>query len=196
MNATSVQKRAQILDAAAQVFTRYGYHRTSMADIAEAAGISRSAIYLLFQNKEDVFRSLADYVLGGSLQAASAALKGEAPLVERITRAVLTFEEPLFEIAHNSAHGDELVEANTSLAAEKMREANAKLVRLLAKAIRDAEASGDVNLARLATRPKAFAELLLASVVGLKKDSATVNDFRKRVQTVCAIFVGSITMDA
>ena len=46
--------------AARSVFLRFGYRRVSMNDLAEAAGISRAALYLAFKNKEDVF--LAAYL--------------------------------------------------------------------------------------------------------------------------------------
>ena len=47
-----------ILEAAFGVFASYGYRRTRMADIVQAAGLSRSAFYLHFRNKSDIFRLL------------------------------------------------------------------------------------------------------------------------------------------
>ena len=51
----SESKKSKILTAARAVFLRYGYKRISMNDIAEAAGVSRPALYLLFKNKEEIF---------------------------------------------------------------------------------------------------------------------------------------------
>ena len=48
-----------ILDAAFHAFATYGYRRTAMDDIARGAGMSRTALYLHYRNKEDIFRSLA-----------------------------------------------------------------------------------------------------------------------------------------
>ena len=53
-------KQVAILLAAFEVFSRYGYRRTSMEDIAKGAGMSRAALYLHFRNKEDIFRSLVE----------------------------------------------------------------------------------------------------------------------------------------
>ena len=47
--------RAAILEAAAAVFSRKGYHGATMEDIARAAGYSPAAIYTYFDNKEAVF---------------------------------------------------------------------------------------------------------------------------------------------
>lgn len=50
--------RIQILDAAERVFYDKGVSRTSLADIASKAGVSRGAIYWHFQNKVDVFQAM------------------------------------------------------------------------------------------------------------------------------------------
>ena len=40
------QKRDTILDAAYRQFSRYSFRKTSMEDIAQAAGISRASIFI------------------------------------------------------------------------------------------------------------------------------------------------------
>jgi AcrR family transcriptional regulator len=49
------EKLTRTVEAAGEVFLRYGYARTTMGDIAKAAGMSRPALYLLFPGKEQVF---------------------------------------------------------------------------------------------------------------------------------------------
>jgi AcrR family transcriptional regulator len=51
-------RREEILDAARQVFAERGFRGTTIADIAEAAGIALGTIYLYFPSKEDVFAAL------------------------------------------------------------------------------------------------------------------------------------------
>ncbi len=41
-------RRESILQAAVGVFLRYGYKKTSMDDLARAAGLSRQGLYLHF----------------------------------------------------------------------------------------------------------------------------------------------------
>jgi AcrR family transcriptional regulator len=57
------QKQRALLDAAIGVFARFGYRKTSMDDIARAAGVSRQGLYLLFSNKEELFRRSVEYSL-------------------------------------------------------------------------------------------------------------------------------------
>jgi AcrR family transcriptional regulator len=52
----------KVLDAVLRVFWRKGYEGTSYADLTEAAGIERPALYAAFGNKEALFlRALARY---------------------------------------------------------------------------------------------------------------------------------------
>src|SRR5580698_9426758 len=52
----------KVLDAVLSVFWRKGYEGTSYADLTEAAGVERPALYAAFGNKEALFRqALARY---------------------------------------------------------------------------------------------------------------------------------------
>src|SRR5881392_3607950 len=60
MDATSLDRRSQILDAALVCFAKRGFHQTSMHDISAEAGISVGLIYRYFANKEAVISAMAD----------------------------------------------------------------------------------------------------------------------------------------
>src|SRR5947209_13861399 len=47
--------RSTLVDAAADVFARRGFHAASLEEIAETAGFTRGAIYKNFDNKEELF---------------------------------------------------------------------------------------------------------------------------------------------
>ena len=55
--------RDQILDAAEHVFYRKGYTLTTMADIAEAAQLSRGAVYGHYKGKLEVATAMAERVI-------------------------------------------------------------------------------------------------------------------------------------
>ncbi len=56
MNNTAIRdmRRGEIITAAGDLFSRKGYHGTTMPDIAHAAGISTGLIYYIFPSKEDI----------------------------------------------------------------------------------------------------------------------------------------------
>jgi AcrR family transcriptional regulator len=53
-------RREQILEAAAELFGRQGYHSTSISNIIKAAKIARGTFYLYFENKRAIFEELLD----------------------------------------------------------------------------------------------------------------------------------------
>ena len=56
------ETRNRILDTAERVFLKTGVSRTSLEDIAEAAGVTRGAIYWHFKNKADLFEAMMERV--------------------------------------------------------------------------------------------------------------------------------------
>ena len=55
-------RRRQLIEAAEQVFATKGYSDTTMADLAEAAGVTRPTVYAYFSSKDDVLAGVADSV--------------------------------------------------------------------------------------------------------------------------------------
>lgn len=71
--------RDRILQAAMTVFRRHGFRRSSMEDAAEAAGLTRQALYHHFKSKEALFRAVIERVHDGALaDGAAAAERAEA----------------------------------------------------------------------------------------------------------------------
>ena len=54
--------RSALLDAAEQMFKRQGVSRTSLADIARRAGVTRGAVYWHFKDKSDLFDAMLERV--------------------------------------------------------------------------------------------------------------------------------------
>jgi AcrR family transcriptional regulator len=55
-------RKAQLADAAAELFRRHGYHQVSVNDIAQAEGVTGPAVYRHFRGKQDI---LAHVLLSG-----------------------------------------------------------------------------------------------------------------------------------
>ena len=54
------ETREELIGAAARVFSKRGFHGTSLDAIAEEAGYSRGAVYYNFADKEELFLELLD----------------------------------------------------------------------------------------------------------------------------------------
>jgi AcrR family transcriptional regulator len=81
--------RRQILDAAGQRFTQYGYNKTTMAEIAQDCGMSAANIYRYFDNKLDIGANLAGCCLSEKLGLVRSIVDDEQrPAAERLREVV------------------------------------------------------------------------------------------------------------
>ena len=55
-----IKVKDKIVDAALITFTKYGYDRTRMDDIADAAKVSKGKLYLYFKSKEELFYAISE----------------------------------------------------------------------------------------------------------------------------------------
>lgn len=91
----ALETRNRILDAAENVFHEKGVGRTSLADVASAANVTRGAIYWHFRNKSDLFDAMCERVrLPMESMAEAQASVGETnPLGKLRDSYVLLFKE-------------------------------------------------------------------------------------------------------
>jgi AcrR family transcriptional regulator len=65
------QARTKIIEQSLKVFADLGYYRTTMADIANAVGVSKAALYRYFDSKDELFIEAMKY----HMRARSAAVQ-------------------------------------------------------------------------------------------------------------------------
>lgn len=89
------KKRRAILDAAATVFARQGYHATSVSQIADEVGMGLGTFYRYFENKLAVFHAVIEEVMAEVAQVlsheqpdASDSLEAYRAQVQRIGHAL------------------------------------------------------------------------------------------------------------
>lgn len=196
MPESSTDKRLKVLEAAQTAFSRYGFRRTSMDDIAKLAGMSRPALYLLFRNKQDVFRSLSEHLQITALEAAEAALAAEKPFVERLHDAILVKEEMLFRVVSESPHGEELFDANTEIAGDVTERTLTRFQQSLAGAIQHAADALEIDIDRVDMPPDRLAALLLAGIHGLKTPLPEGGELRRKLTDLVKLFVAALTTPA
>lgn len=88
------ERRAQLLDAALEVFVANGYHGAAMDDIAVAARVSKPVLYQHFPSKRDLYLALLDHqlsVLTASLLAALTETEDNKERVHATMKAYFTF---------------------------------------------------------------------------------------------------------
>ena len=74
---TAAARREQLLDVGLEVFSRNGFHATSMNDVAEAAGVTKPVLYQHFASKRELYLALL-HEEGARLLRSIAAATGSA----------------------------------------------------------------------------------------------------------------------
>ena len=175
---TTETRRRALLDAAIEVFARFGYRKTSMDDVARAAGVSRQGLYLHFADKEDLFRATVQHGLRAHLAAAVAALADETQSLE--SRLVTAFDEWLGRrIGMAGAGASDLIESSGALAGTILSEHGARFDKAVAHAISTSPLMAVYARAKLT--PMHLARTLHATARGLKHSSASREEFTASV---------------
>lgn len=96
-DSTYVQKREEILQAAARVFLRLGYWATKLSDVASEAGMDRASLYYYYASKDDLFHDLSSRAVIGNIEATkelaeSATLTAPEKLAKAIEILMVSFE--------------------------------------------------------------------------------------------------------
>jgi len=86
--------RERLLDAAADVFKRLGYHGASLEAVAEAAGYTKGAVYSNFDTKADLFMALLDRYVEAEM-AGQELLLGGMTIDEAIDSLEAIFERQI-----------------------------------------------------------------------------------------------------
>jgi AcrR family transcriptional regulator len=87
--------RSTLIDAAADVFAKRGFHAASLEEIAETAGFTRGAIYKNFENKEELFFAVIERRIDAQLSRFREVLHEDAAAARDPARLAAIWEEAL-----------------------------------------------------------------------------------------------------
>ncbi|WP_322047934.1 TetR/AcrR family transcriptional regulator [Paraburkholderia sp. J67] len=78
--------RAQIVDAAMEYFSRYGYEKTTVSDLAKEIGFSKAYIYKFFDSKQAIGEVICANRLAAMIAAASESVADAHSATEKFRR--------------------------------------------------------------------------------------------------------------
>lgn len=167
-------RREHVLAVALQAFARYGYRKTSMEDVAQAADISRPGLYFLFTSKQNLFQAAVVQALDVDINAAQGSLADAGrPLRDRLIEAfdfwtgryigAMAKEVPL------------LIETHPELLGSVVTEYPRRFADMVSSAL-----TADLPSARKGIAAD-VARTMLSTAVGIKYDASTRAEFVARV---------------
>ena len=177
------KKRDAILQAAYGAFSTYGFRRTSMGDIAEAAGISRPALYIQFENKPDIFCALVKKILKDSLSDVQIALSSNAPLPDRLLAGLEVGFIRFHREIGSTPHGEELFSTKTELAGDLGDQWLAAMQDQFTLAL-------DINTESRSVCSKDAASLIMDTMLGMKQRGISVEEMQHRAKALITLVAG------
>ena len=192
---TQDPRRLAILKAAFEAFSSYGFRRTSMEDIARAAGMSRAALYLHYRNKEDIFRSLTQFYYDDAVAQVAGVLAQDLPPDQALDRAFSAQGGQIFAALLESPHGEELLDTKYAHGADIATAGEARLVTVYADWLARQAAGGRVSLTLSGGEAQALAATMMAALHGLKTPRPTPAAYAAAARLLAQVFARAIRPD-
>lgn len=174
-------KRNRTIEAAADLFLRHGFARTTMGDIAQASEMSRPALYLIFPGKEEVFEAAVLHLNRLRIEEIEGAVAKVQSLAEKLFVACDLWLVQVFALQRDIPDARDM----DDLSFPVVRKVYIDLQVLLAGLIADAFPAG-----RLAVPAEELARGLVFAVRGLGATARDVDDMRQmtrlQVDLMCA----------
>lgn len=184
MTLDAKNKEDHILEAARNVFLRYGFKRVTMHDIAEAAGISRPAIYLVFPNKEAVFRAVIQQMTEQNLGKIRSELKRLTTPREKLQCAFELWTVKPCEMVHASPDARDLIESGHAIAKDIYTRAGDAFEKIL------------VPVLGSSSQANHLARLLRHAARGFKEAAGNVDELRQMLADLIDLALFSVEHNA
>jgi AcrR family transcriptional regulator len=152
----------RIIKAAFKIFTKKGYHATTMDDIAKEIGVSKAALYQYFKNKKEILNEIVHsyHTMFREVLRASFEKQSSQAMTEEGSHALLKkyrlHHEMLFELIAIAGHDEEIKQ---SLKTEYEKD-----VKLLEEFMNKLMADGKISLKIPANT---LAQLYVALYIGM-----------------------------
>lgn len=163
-------KRNQILDGAGRAFGRYGFRKTTLADIVREAGVARATVYNYFGSKEEVFRGVIEREVADIVATVREAVGKETTTRGRLRAAVTTHTAALKEKVNVFRLTIEALPDVLSRVHEDMENIAQEALRLYSGILREGVEAGEIEVEDIETTAwsiiLAFKGVFMTTVTG------------------------------
>jgi AcrR family transcriptional regulator len=181
-----VGKRERLLTAALDVFLRYGYKRVTMNDIAEAAGISRPALYLVFDSKEQIFKSVYERWLKETLIDIESKMDHLKTPEEKLRTAFDLWTVLPFERMRSSSEAAELLECTFGFAQDSVNQGYRSFEKILSPVLKS---HSKFQTAKTKVSAEKTARILSGAVRGFKIVAKDAHEIRSLIKELLILLL-------
>jgi AcrR family transcriptional regulator len=187
------EKEARVLEATKRVFLRYGYRRVTMQDIADEAGISRPALYLIFPNKDEAFLAAIRDFTAGSMKIIQEGVAQQATIEAKLQFAFEIWSVKPFELMLASPDAKDLVECSHGFAKATFDQIYAGFEAVIAEILALHVGHFRRSSARGSQLTEAqIAHLIVAATHGFKESAKDIAELRSMIAGLIALTLAAV----
>lgn len=139
--------RSQIVSAASSRFQRFGFGKTTMAEIAADCGMSAGNLYRYFENKEDIGAAIAArYMAMREAEGREVVRRPGLAPEERLERLIVTLGTSIHEAATEDVLTNEMVDCICAKRSDLIENHIQTLLSLFAEVLAQGNESGAFDI--------------------------------------------------
>lgn len=81
-------KKQQIVDAARDLFWKFGFRRVSIEEICSKAGVSKMTFYKHFSNKDELVKYIIDLITGNAMRKYREIMDSDIPFPMKVEKSI------------------------------------------------------------------------------------------------------------
>jgi AcrR family transcriptional regulator len=180
---TASARRQHIIQAAISVFLRYGYARTTLADIAKAAGMARTALYLMFSDKEAIFSAVVEAMVTEKLSDIRRGLPERSSFEAKLRFACESWGAEGFDLVQAHPDAKDMFDLGFASVCGSYSAFEELLVEIIKEPLREAG---------FHIQAKELAHVIAFAIKGLKDVARDGKEIRRMIGVQVALVAGAL----
>lgn len=171
----SIDRKQNIVDAAARSFSMFGYKATTMDQVAKIASVAKGTIYTFFKNKEELFDEIIGHLIGEMKLVANHAIERNSSFAENLHQALFGMLE--FRKKHQLALqlSREVKEIGTPEAVQAIKKLEDAVFSFVKSQVKAAIVKGEIKRCDPFITAYVLVKMYIALVLDWEKENEPLN---------------------
>ena len=170
----------ETLEATKTILAKHGIRRTSMSDIADAAGVSRQTLYSRFENKEGILQAVVTYTTLRTIAELELRWQSCSSVAEKLDVYFKHVVVSTYTLLQSMPDAADLYSTEHPMIAVAIEEAEKKYTQSLRATL---QPCGDV-LKQHGESPASVASFVTTTGYAMKHNATSVVDLNKKLLTL------------
>lgn len=183
----------EVIEAAFDRFLKFGYHKTTMAEIADDIGMSAANLYRYFENKQDIAAACCVKSMTERLARLRTVADSAGSFANRLERYAITMIEHTHELAAPDSRVGELVAFITRERTDVIQEKLNIHYELIAGMLERADKNGEIYCPNIDMTAKSIYSAFVVFDVPLFVGIYSIDEYKVRARGIVELITSGLT---